>query len=113
MSAAQQIPILCLPYLLTGTVIRKRFVAPGGTQALAASHTIGVADYGGNAGDRIQVVAMGTAITEAGGIIAQDSLIETDASGRAVTLAAGIPVGRALSASSVAGQLIEVLLIQN
>lgn len=113
--SAQNICILSLPLLLTGTVASKRFVTYAGAQAGAGVNTLGVSDYSGVAGERINVITHGTAIVETGGAIAAGAAVESDASGRAVTKASGVTVGRVLpgQAASVAGDFIEILLINN
>ncbi|MEL7168258.1 MAG: capsid cement protein [Bacteroidota bacterium] len=109
----QSIEILTLSILAASAIVQRRFVAPDGTQAGAAANTLGVASYDVATGDMAAVHVLGTTVVEAGGAVAAGAAIETDASGKAVTNAAGPVVGRALTAAAADGDLIEVLLIQN
>ena len=80
------------------------------SKPLAGSRQTGRRPVG--SGDPVTVDVVGTTIVEAGGTIAKGALIETNASGQAITRAAGPIIARALSAA-VAGQRMEVLLITN
>lgn len=105
--------ILALSIAATATVVANRFVTVAGAQAGAAANTLGVANYGVATGEIFPVSVMGTAMVEAGAVIALGAAIETDAAGKAVTKSAGPTVGRALQAASGDGKLIQVLLIPN
>lgn len=107
----------CLPLSLTATGIipEARFVSAAVALAGAAVNTLGVARMAAAVGDVIVVDALGTAFVETGAAIAAGALVETDASGRAVTKAAGVAVARVLpgQSASALGQFVEVLLIPN
>jgi hypothetical protein len=107
------IPILALTAVLTGTVAVNRFVTPAGAQAGAGTNTLGVARSAGVSGDKVTVDVAGTAIVEAGAAVSAGATIGVDASGRGITWASGAKVGLALEAAGAAGQMIEVLLIPN
>jgi len=109
----QSISILTLSVIAAGALTQRRFVTHGGIQVGAAANTLGVAKTDAALGDTAAVDVIGTAVVEAGAAIAAGAAVETDATGRAVTLAAGVTVGRALQAAAAAGDFIEVLLIQN
>lgn len=110
----QNLPVLSLPKTLTGTVADARFVTVAGAQAGADANTLGVARSGGGSGDKITVDVLGTAIVEAGAVIAANASLKSDASGRAITWASsGAKVAIALEAAGGAGEFIEVLLIPN
>jgi hypothetical protein len=111
----QSQPLLALALTATGAIAVHRFVGPGVTQAAAAAGTWGVARMPAATGDTITVDALGTAVVETGGAIADGALIETDADGRAVSKTSGPAVARALpgQAATAAGQFIEVLLLPN
>lgn len=110
----QGIPLLTLTLALTGTVAAQRFVKLDGTQAGADANTLGVARTAGVTGERVAVDVLGTCMVEAGAAISGGATLETDASGRAVTWATSGPkVGIALEAAGGAGEMIEVLLVQN
>ncbi len=57
-------------------------------------------------GEAFSVVRSGTARVIAGAAVAIGADVQSDAEGRAITLDAGIRNGRALSAASVAGDVI-------
>lgn len=107
-------PLLTLTLALTGNVAACRFVTPGAAQAGADAVCIGVARSAGLSGERIPVDVKGTAIIEAGEAVAQGATVKSDASGRAIAWAtAGAKTGIALQAATAAGQMIEVLLLDN
>jgi len=110
----QNISLLTLTVALTGTVAANRFVTPAGAQAGADVNTLGACRVAGVATDKAPVDVLGTAIVESGAAVAAGATVKSDATGRAITwVTAGAKVGIALEAASAAGQLIEVLLIQN
>jgi len=109
----QSISILTLTALAAGAIAKHRFVTHTGLQAGAAANTLGVARTDAKLNDGLAVDVVGTAVVEAGAAIVAGAAIETDATGRAITKAAGVTVGRALQAAAAAGDFIEVLLIQN
>ncbi|MCL2790115.1 MAG: DUF2190 family protein [Desulfobulbus sp.] len=111
----QSLPLLALTIIATGFISEYRFVSPAAAQAGAEANTLGVARMAAAIGDAIPVDAIGTAVVETGGAIAEGALVETDANGRAVTNDSGPAVARVLpgQAATAAGQFIEVLLIPN
>jgi len=111
----QAIPLLTLTLALTGTVVANRFVAGDGTQTGAAGNALGVGRTAGVSGEHIPVDVIGTAVVETGAAIAANALIEADASGRAVTKAAGVTLARLApgEVATAAGQFVEIILIQN
>lgn len=112
--SAQNLAVLALTQTLAGTVTANRFVTAAGAQALADANTLGVCRQGGVSGDKVTVDVIGTAIVEAGAAVSAGATVKSDASGRAITWAtSGAKVGLALEAATAAGQLIEVLLVQN
>lgn len=110
---SQKLALLTLSILATAVLTRERFVTAGGAVATAAGNAVGVADTDNAIGDLAPVTAIGTAIVTAGAAIAKGAAVEVGATGKAVTKAAGITVGRALQAAAADGDRIEVLLIQN
>ncbi len=108
-------PCVALSLTAAGVIGEYRFVSAAVAQAGAAVNTLGVARMAAAIGDVIPVDAVGTAVVESGAAIAAGALVETDASGRAITKAAGPAVARVLpgQAATAAGQFIEVLLIPN
>jgi hypothetical protein len=109
----QAIAVLTLTIAATAALTKRRFVTGAGAVAAAAGRALGVARTDAAIGEQVAVDVLGTAIVEVGGAIAVDAQVEVDASGRAVTIAEGVAVGRALQASAAAGDLIEVLLLPN
>lgn len=109
----QGISILKLSVKATAAIVARRFVTIGGTVAAAGVTALGVSDFAGAIGDDVTVHVVGTWPVEAGAAIAAGSAIESDATGRAIPLAAGIKLGRTLQAATAAGQFIEVFLIPN
>lgn len=95
-------------------LIGDRFVTHTGAVPNANARVLGVALYSAAAaGDLIAVATAGTAIVEAGGVVAKGAAVATDAQGRAVAHSTGTVAGSALSAAAAAGDKIEVLLIAN
>lgn len=110
----QNIALLTLSIALTGTVAANRFVTAAGAQAGADANTLGVSRVAGVSGDIAPVDVIGTAVVEAGAAVAANATLKSDSSGRAITWASsGAKVALALEAATAAGQMIEVLLIQN
>jgi hypothetical protein len=110
---SQNIALLTLTAVATAPLVTNRFVAAGGVPAVAGGNTLGVAHFGANPGQACPVTVLGTEITEAGGAIPAGSGVEVDALQRAVLHAQGVKVGLALESANQAGDMIEVLLIQN
>lgn len=109
-------PLLTLNVLAAAALTGQRFVAPGGTQTGAAGNAIGVGRYSVTAGQSVPVDAIGTTYVEAGAAIAAGALVESDASGRAVTRASGVALGRVAPGdpgAASAGQFVEIVLFPN
>ena len=95
--------ILTLSVLAVAPLTKLRFVNFSGTQAVAADATLGVANANYDAGEQAGVNASGELLVEAGAAIAAGAVVQSDASGRAITLAAGVA---AMHAKDLAGALI-------
>lgn len=104
---------LTLGVVLTATIAQYTPVTAAGALASAAGNALGFTETGGVTGARVPVIAGGTAIATAAGAIALGAAVEVAASGQVTTKSAGITVGRALTAATTAGDLIEVLVIAN
>lgn len=100
----------------TGAVTGKTFVdysaamttgLPSVNTATAAGKVAGVAAYDAASGSRVAVIRGKGQIVPltAGGTIAALAEVEVGTSGRPVTFAAGVKVGRALSAGTVGNQI--------
>lgn len=92
----------------TGAITSKRFVTRGGAQAGAGVTVAGVAGDDAAIGEMVPVKGRGWLVVEAGAAVAVDADLQSDANGRAITLAGGVSVGRALDAATAAGQFIRV-----
>lgn len=114
MSAAS-IPLLTLSVQATAALTKDRFVTAAGAVATAAGRALGVTRSNAAIGERAPVDVLGTTVVVAGAAIAADAAVEVGATGKAVTLAAGVKVGRLAPGSSAAadGDLVEVVLIPN
>lgn len=98
-----------------GTIVANTFVQGGPVAGIttsgAAGTANGVALMGGVTGDMINVGTDGVFLVVAGAAIAENALVDCDASGRAVTHAAGVVLGRTRGAVAALGQLVEVKLL--
>lgn len=86
-----------------------RFVGLTGAVPAAGARVLGVpnADYA--LGDDAGVDVLGVLVVESGAAITAGADVQTDASGRAITLAAGAKAGWALDGATAAGELIRVV----
>lgn len=109
--AASQTAIFVQTILATGAITANRGVTIAGAVPGAGLTALGLAQTGGAIGEAIPVNVLGTAVGEAGAAIAAGAALEYDASGRVITKAAGITIGRALTAAAALGDQVEVLLI--
>lgn len=111
----QNISLLTLTVQASGAVTAHRFVTPVRDQAVAGENAIGVAQSDAADGDQFPVDVLGTTLVESGAAIAEGALIESDASGRAITQSAGATLARLApgASASAAGDLVEVVLIPN
>lgn len=109
------ISLLALTMTASGAITGQRFVTPAGAVAGAGVNAQGVAQTDAVIGDKLTVDVLGTAVVETGAAIAAGALIETDATGRAITKAAGATVARLApgEVATAAGQFVEVILIPN
>jgi hypothetical protein len=105
--------ILTLSVVATAALVQNRAVTGTGAIPAAGTRCLGFADVNAAVGERVSINTLGTAAAEAGAAIAVDALVEVDAQGRVVPKNAGVAVGRALTAATAAGQLVEILLIPN
>lgn len=109
------ISLLALTMIATGAITSNRFVTPAGALAGAGVNAQGVSDTDAGIGDSVAVHVLGTAVVETGAAIAAGAPIQTDATGRAITKAAGVTVARLApgEVATAAGQFVEVVLIPN
>lgn len=111
--AASSTNTLVLSIVATAALTQFRAVTVAGALPAAAANSLGPCQNGGAIGDALPVVALGTAIAEAGAAVAVGALLETDSLGRYITRSAGAIVGRALTAAGAAGDQMEIFLIPN
>ena len=111
--ASQNISLLTLTVTATAAMAANRFVAHAGVHASAAGNALGVSRTAAAIGDVLPVDVIGTATVEAEAAIADGAALEVGTDGKAKTQSAGVTVARAVQAAANAGDLIEVLLIQN
>lgn len=110
----QAIATLTLTRKASSTIAPNRFVTPLCAQAGADANAIGVARSTAAVGEPVAVDVHGTAVVEAGAAFADGATLKCNASGQAITWAtSGARVAIALEAATAAGQLVEVLLLDN
>lgn len=110
----QNTSLLSLTLTASGAVTENRFVTPAGAQvSVAGANTLGASRSTVASGAKFTADVLGTAQVEAGAAVAANATVQADASGRAITYASGARAGIALEAATAAGQIIEVLLLQN
>jgi hypothetical protein len=109
----QGISILKLTIIATAALTEGRAVTVAGAVPAAAATCLGFADATSAIGEAVNVNVLGTTPAEAGAAIAAGAALELDASGRVITKAAGVTVGRALEAAGALGAFIEIVLIPN
>ncbi len=102
-------PLLITSVLATAALTAKRFVTNAGAVPAAGAKVLGVANAGYDIGEQAGVGVIGIFLVEAGAAVAADANVQTDASGRAITLDAGVDCGRAMDAAGAAGQFIRVV----
>lgn len=90
----------------TTGITKSRYVRATGAQAAAGEQVLGVADLDAAIGQQASVKTHGIILVESGAAVAVDARLQSDAQGRAVTLAGGRDAGYALDAATAAGQLI-------
>ena len=105
-----EIPIMTMTVLATAALVRSRFVTSSGAVPAAGGKVLGVANADYSLGEQAGVAVLGALVVEAGAAVALDDDVQSDASGRAITVASGSVAGRALDAATAAGQRIRVLM---
>jgi hypothetical protein len=96
--------------LAAAAITKARFVTIGGAVPAAGAYCPGVSNDAYAAGEQAGVITHGCPLVEAGAAVAVGAAVQTDASGRAITLDAGVSLGRALDEATAAGQFIRVKL---
>lgn len=101
--------LMATTVLATGALSRFRFANFAGATAIAADAPLGVPNADYSAGEQAGISTHGEILVEAGAAVAVGVQVQSDASGRAITLAAGVAFGRARDAAAAAGDIIRVL----
>lgn len=112
---SQSISLLALTVSAAAALTAHRFVGHDGDLAGAGANALGVTRTDAALDEQVAVDVIGTAQVESGGALAAGALVESDASGRAITKSAGVTVARLAPGASAAGagELVEVILIAN
>ena len=102
-------PILITSITAAAALAQRQFVGLDGDVCGAGEKALGVAEYAADSGDQATVNAIGVILVEAGGAISAGAQVESDASGKAVTLSAGASNGYALDAAAADGDVIRIV----
>lgn len=106
----QAIKILALTQVAAAALSGHRFVGFDGNYAAAGADALGTTEYDAQAGDPVSIETLGVSRVEAGGPFNKGDKLEVGADGKAVVLAAGEPVAKALADSAGDGSIVSVLL---
>ena len=108
------IPEDILGLTATAAIAQYQPVQATGAPAVAAGNAMGFATTSAPSGGRVPVAVGLTALAVAGAAITLGAAVEVHTTvTQVVTKAAGIAIGRALTAAGAAGDVIEVWLIPN
>lgn len=107
-------PVVTLTIKAAATIAANRFVLATGALPTAGGPAHAVSRVAAVSGDLMPCDALGTAIVEAGGVIAVGGPVKVAATGKVLAHdSTNTKVGVALGAAAADGDLIEVLLIPN
>ena len=101
--------LMATTVLATSALARFRFANFAGATANATDAALGVPNANYDIGELAGVATHGEILVEAGAAVAVGAQVQSDATGRAITLAAGVAAGRARDAAAAAGDIIRVL----
>lgn len=96
--------------IAAAALTKKRFVTATGAVPAAGAWCPGVANADYDIGEAAGIDTHGIVLVEAGAAISAGAAVQTDNQGRAITLDAGVSLGRTLDAATAAGDLIRVKL---
>jgi len=102
-------PLLAISIPATATLTKRRFATSAGAVPAAGAWCPGITELDCDIGLQATVNTHGVILVEAGAAVALDAQVQCDASGRAITLGAGVALARALDAAAAAGDVIRVL----
>jgi len=94
----------------TTALTKGRYARSTGAQAGAGEQVLGVVDLDAAIGQQASIKTHGILLVESGAAVAAEARLQSDATGRAITLAAGKDAGYALDAATAAGQPIRIKL---
>lgn len=104
-------PILITSVTASGADLsRLLFVGFDGALCAAGVKALGVCNADTAVGLEAPVTAIGIALVTAGAAVAAGAEVESNAAGKAITLAAGVSNGYALDAAAADGDVIRVLV---
>ncbi|MDH4869817.1 DUF2190 family protein [Pseudomonas sp. BN515] len=101
--------VLVASILALGALTRQRFIGLDGNTCAAGAKAFGVAEYDSDAGNMAPGNVLGVILVEAGNAIAAGAEVQSDASGKAITKAAGVGNGYALDAATADGDVIRIV----
>ena len=101
--------LMATTVLATSALARFRFANFAGATANATDAALGVPNANYDIGEQAGLATHGEILVEAGAAVAVGAQVQSDATGRAITLAAGVAAGRARDAAAAAGDIIRVL----
>lgn len=101
--------LLAVTIPAAAALTRFRFANYAGHVAGAGERTLGVLTADFDVGEQASVATHGEILVEAGAALAAGAGVESDATGRAIPLNAGISAGVARDAAAAAGEIIRIL----
>ncbi|AZE47153.1 Putative membrane protein [Pseudomonas chlororaphis] len=104
-----QQPVLTTSVIAVVDLPRYLFASFGGALCAAGAKAFGTVQADTEADNVAPISVLGICLVTAGAAVAAGVEVESDASGRAVTLATGKPNGFTLDAATAAGDVIRIL----
>lgn len=102
-------PILVMSITAAAAIAQRRFVGLDGDLCAAGAKALGVSEFAVESGEQATTNVLGCILVEAGAAVVAGTAVESDASGRAVTLASGAGNGFALDSAAAAGDVIRIV----
>lgn len=109
MAILTEIPLQTLSLTASGAVVKETFVKADGAKAGNGANAVGVAKFAADDGDELSVVTEGIVRITAGGTVAVNARVQSDANGKAITIASG---GQELGTALTAGSADSTMLIK-
>lgn len=104
-----QQPVLTTSVVAVVDLPRYLFAGFTGSLCAAGAKALGTVEADTEADSVAPINVLGICLVKAGGAVAAGAEVESDASGRAVTLAAGKSNGIAMDAAAAAGDVIRIV----